>query len=262
MLSRDGGEIYAWETTGVTGSAIHNNWLHDTQSLYSGPADNYALPGVYLDDYATGWVVDQNVLWNNQNQNIFLNGGTGNVAESNPPPENNNVYNNSIPDVSANGYIWLADLVNCGTTQIANNLVLVPVQQTGVTTPCTATANSSTAPGANAMNSSVQVGCNFAGCSSEGPPAISGTSVAASIAVQPYDMTVPAGQPVTFTVTGAGSPTLTYQWQRNGANITGATSATYTLSATSAADNGAVFTVMVSNSLGSVTSNPATLTVQ
>lgn len=75
-------------------------------------------------------------------------------------------------------------------------------------------------------------------------------------------MTVTSGQPVTFTVTGAGSPTLTYQWQRNGANITGATSTTYTISATSAADDGAVFTVIVSNSLGSVTSNPAVLTVQ
>jgi hypothetical protein len=111
------------------------------------------------------------------------------------------------------------------------------------------------------MTSSTQVGCNFAGCSSEGPPAISGSSVAASIAVQPYNMAVSAGQPVTFTVTGAGSPTLTYQWQRNGSNITGATSASYTISATAAADNGAVFTVTVSNSLGSVTSNPATLTV-
>ena len=74
-------------------------------------------------------------------------------------------------------------------------------------------------------------------------------------------MTVMAGQPVTFTVTGAGSPTLTHQWQRNGSSITGATSASYTIPATAAADDGAVFTVTVSNSLGSVTSIPAARTV-
>ncbi|HTW61494.1 MAG TPA: immunoglobulin domain-containing protein, partial [Terracidiphilus sp.] len=67
---------------------------------------------------------------------------------------------------------------------------------------------------------------------------------------------------VTFSVTGAGSPTLTYQWQRNGSDISGATSASYMISATSSADNGAVFTATVTNSLGSVTSNPAVLAVQ
>jgi hypothetical protein len=157
-------------------------------------------------------------------------------------------------------YILLADIVNCGTTQLTNNLVLVSIQQQNSSSPCPATANSPTASGATQMTSSVQVGCNFAGCFSEGPPAISGSLVAASIAVQPYNITVTGGQPVSLSVTGAGSPTLTYQWHRNGSDITGATSAT--LSATSAADNGAVFTVTVSNSLGSVTSNPATLTVE
>jgi len=107
----------------------------------------------------------------------------------------------------------------------------------------------------------VKVGCNFAGCASEAPPAISGTSVAASIAVQPYDIAVATGQTVTFTVTGAGSAALTYQWQRNGADITGATGPSYTLQKPSSVDNGAVFTVIVSNSLGKVASNPATLTV-
>jgi Ig-like domain-containing protein/parallel beta helix pectate lyase-like protein len=262
MLSRDAGEIYTIQTTGVTGSTIHNNWLHDTQSLYPGPASNYPLPGVYLDNYSTGWVVDQNVLWNNQSYNIFLNGGYGTVVEPNAPPEDNSVYNNSIPDASGTAYILLADIVNCGTTTLTDNLVLVSLLQQNSTSPCPATNNSSAAAGATQMNSSVQVGCNFAGCSSEGPPTVSATSVAASIAVQPYNMTVAAGQPVTFSATGAGSPTLTYQWRRNGANITGATSASYTITAVSVADNEAIFTVTVTNSVGSATSNPATLNVQ
>jgi hypothetical protein len=268
MFSRDAGAFYTYGFA-VTGSQIHNNWFHDTQPLPAPPGTNPTLPvsGLYFDLYSTGWVADQNNLWNNEPYNIFLNGGSVPTGSPQPSAENINIVNNTIPDVNDESYIILNDIMSCGTTQIANNLVLVPIQQTGATwgvattTPCSATNNGSTAPGATQMTSSVQVGCNFAGCSSEGPPAISGTTVAASIAVQPYDMTVTAGQPVTFTVAGAGSPTLSYQWQRNGANITGATSASYTTPATTAADNGAVFTVTVGNSIGTVTSNPATLTV-
>jgi hypothetical protein len=54
---------------------------------------------------------------------------------------------------------------------------------------------------------------------------------------------------------------LSYQWRKNGANISGATSASYSTPATVTADNGALFSVVVSNTAGSVTSNNATLTV-
>jgi hypothetical protein len=47
----------------------------------------------------------------------------------------------------------------------------------------------------------------------------------------------------------------------SGVAISGATSATYTTPATTSADNGAQFTITVTNAAGSVTSNPATLTV-
>jgi len=55
---------------------------------------------------------------------------------------------------------------------------------------------------------------------------------------------------------------LQYQWRKNGANILGATNSSYTTPATVAADNGSLFSVVVSNSGGSVTSNNATLTVR
>ncbi len=260
MLSRDGGEIYI-SYPGPTGMTIQNNWLHDTQSLISGAADNYALAGVYLDEDADGYVVDQNVLWNNEAYNIFVNGSnTGTTV-----PNNNYIHNNTIPDVGGTAEIIVGSngslVTNCGTTQIVDNLVLLPVNQTATVPPCSASDNSSTAPGATTMTASVPVGCNFGGCASESPPAISGTSIASSIAVQPYGVTVPAGQTATFSVTGAGSPTLTYQWQKNGVNISGATATTYTTPATAAVDSGAVFTVQVTNSLATVTSNTAVLTV-
>ncbi|HVA93499.1 MAG TPA: choice-of-anchor D domain-containing protein [Candidatus Dormibacteraeota bacterium] len=85
--------------------------------------------------------------------------------------------------------------------------------------------------------------------------------VAPSITTQPASRTVIAGQTATFNVAASGTAPMTYQWKKNGASISGATSSSYTTSATTTSDNNAQFTVAVSNSAGSVTSNPATLTV-
>jgi glucose/arabinose dehydrogenase len=83
---------------------------------------------------------------------------------------------------------------------------------------------------------------------------------APGITSQPSNVTVAAGQSATFRVTASGTAPLRYQWQRNGANISGATSASYSLT-TSTADNGATFRAIVSNDFGSATSTAATLTV-
>lgn len=95
--------------------------------------------------------------------------------------------------------------------------------------------------------------------------AVSGSGVTAAtaptISAQPANQTVVAGQKATFSVTASGTGSLNYQWENGGTVISGATSASYTTGATTSADNGASFTVTVSNSAGSVTSNAATLTV-
>jgi glucose/arabinose dehydrogenase len=78
---------------------------------------------------------------------------------------------------------------------------------------------------------------------------------------QPVGQSVQAGQTATFAVTATGSTPLHYQWQRDGVDIVGATAASYTTPPVTEADNGAVFRVIVSNSAGSVTSDPATLHV-
>ena len=79
---------------------------------------------------------------------------------------------------------------------------------------------------------------------------------------QPVSITVIEAQPATFTVGASGSP-LFYQWLRGGVAIAGANRASYTIpAAVFPGDNGAQFSVIVSNSLNSVTSSVATLTVQ
>jgi hypothetical protein len=87
------------------------------------------------------------------------------------------------------------------------------------------------------------------------------SSTAPSISSQPASITVMVGQTASFSVTAKGTAPLSYQWQKNGAAISGATSSSYTTSATASTDNGALFAVVVSNSVGKVTSSSATLTV-
>ena len=86
------------------------------------------------------------------------------------------------------------------------------------------------------------------------------TDAAPVITTQPAAQTVTAGQTATFSVTASGT-SLSYQWRKNGSNIAGATTSTYTTPATFIVDNAAVFTVVVSNSAGGVTSGGAELTV-
>ena len=140
-LSRDGGEIYACCEQVATGTRIHHNWIHDTQSLISGAADNYPDSGVYIDNGSGGFEVDQNVLWNNQYYNVLLHGDGTNIQN------NNNVHNNSIPDAGSYSYIWLLQIPNCGTTQVVDNLVLVPVKLTSVDPNCAVTNNNAARPG-------------------------------------------------------------------------------------------------------------------
>ncbi len=84
---------------------------------------------------------------------------------------------------------------------------------------------------------------------------------APTITTQPSSPTVNPGQTATFTVVAAGTAPLIYQWQKAGTSISGATSASYTTPATTAADNGSQFAVVVSNSAGSVASKSVTLNV-
>jgi hypothetical protein len=88
-----------------------------------------------------------------------------------------------------------------------------------------------------------------------------GSGSAPTIATQPASQSVTIGTTATFTVVAGGTGPFTYQWQKNGTAIAGATSASYNTPSTSAPDNNAVFSVVVANTGGKVTSGNATLTV-
>lgn len=72
--------------------------------------------------------------------------------------------------------------------------------------------------------------------------------------------TTTVGEGVTFSVTVTGTPAPSFQWRRNGVDIPGATSASYTIAHPTTADAGS-YDVVITNSAGSITSAAAVLTV-
>lgn len=89
-----------------------------------------------------------------------------------------------------------------------------------------------------------------------GPPSV----VAPTIVTPPAPVAVNAGNTAAFAVAATGTGPLSYQWRKNGAAITGATSTVYWIPAAASQDAGA-YSVVVTNSAGSATSPEAGLTV-
>jgi plastocyanin len=82
-----------------------------------------------------------------------------------------------------------------------------------------------------------------------------------SITSQPASVKAVAGSSVTFTVVAEGTAPLHYQWERDGAGLTGKTNSSLTLPAVKSAQAGK-FRVLVRNLGGSVVSSNAVLTVK
>lgn len=78
------------------------------------------------------------------------------------------------------------------------------------------------------------------------------------ILVHPSSQSAAMGSAVMLGVTATGTAPLGYQWRKDGVNIPGATSVTYTIPNSTAGDAGS-YTVVVTNAYGSATSDPAIL---
>lgn len=81
-----------------------------------------------------------------------------------------------------------------------------------------------------------------------------------TVTTQPISQAACAGKSVLFTTSATGTAPLSYQWQKNGADIPGATTAMYTINGVVPADAGS-YAVVVRNPCGSVTSSIAVLSM-
>ena len=82
-----------------------------------------------------------------------------------------------------------------------------------------------------------------------------------SILQQPQSVAVLTGSTVTFNVSATGPSDLSYQWDKNGTNIVGAVSSSYTIDNVQDSDVGDYKVTISTLNGSSIVSNPATLTI-
>ena len=80
------------------------------------------------------------------------------------------------------------------------------------------------------------------------------------ITTHPTSQTKNSGESATFTVVASGTEPIHYQWKKDGMNLSGATASSYTIASAQQSDEGN-YTCLVTNLVGGITSNPATLKV-
>ncbi len=186
-------------------------------------------------------------------------GGSGGGSIT-PPPVAPSITTQPTNQTVTEGQTATFMVVASGTSPLSyqwqkNGVAIAGATSPSFTTPATVAADNGSQFKVTVSNSAGSVTSATAALTVNPAP------VAPSITTQPVSQTVTEGQPATFNVTASGTSPLSYQWQKNGVAIAGATSPSFTTPVTVLADNGAQFKVVVSNSAGSVTSATATLTV-
>ncbi len=86
------------------------------------------------------------------------------------------------------------------------------------------------------------------------------TNIAPKVTRQPQAVSLPEGSPLSLRVEASGYPAPSYQWKRGGADLASGNFPELVLPKVSASDAG-VYSVTVSNSLGSVTSEPVNIAI-
>ncbi|MCX8517720.1 MAG: hypothetical protein ORN29_06620, partial [Rhodoferax sp.] len=291
----DNGAVYAVSISNSTTTVIHTATLTVTDiavapAIATQPADQTATTGQTATFSVTATGSALRYQWRKDGTPIAGATSSSYTTPATSNADSGGIYSvtvsNSLGAVTSSGAILTVSAVAVApaiaTQPIAQTVTVGQTATFSVTTTGTSPSyqwmkNGTAIPGATSSTYttdatvsrddgavfSVVVG-NSAGSatSSNATLTVSAGAVAPSITTQPAPQSVTAGQPASFAVTATGTGPLTYQWKKNGSNISGAIFSAYTLPTTTAADaNAVLFTVEVSNSAGSATSISATLTV-
>lgn len=228
-------------------------WVKGTTWIVGATGASYTTPATTMQDNGAQFhVIVSNPIGtvNSNPVSLTVNGvGAAPTITQQPASMTVNTGQTATFSVTATGTAPLSYQWQKGTTNIAN-----------------ATASSYTTPATTAGDNNTQyrvVVTNSAGnvTSSAATLTVTSAPVGPTITQQPANKSVAVGQTATFSVVASGTAPLSYQWQKGTTNIANATLSSYTTPATVVGDNNAQFRVVVSNSVNSVTSNFATLTV-
>jgi hypothetical protein len=239
------GQTATFSVTATGFPAPTYQWRKNGTNIPGANAPTYTTPATVAGDNGAQFsVMVSNVAGSPISANAILTVTQAPVIVVPPAAQTVNVGQTAtftVTATGATGYQWRKGGVNISGATAAS-----------YTTPPTTLADNGSLFSVALTNASGTVLSPNALLTVNQPPAIT---------AQPVGTTVNSGQTATFTVTATGSPAPSYQWRKNGSSIAGATLASYTTPATLPADNGAQFSVVVSNVAGTVTSVNALLSV-
>jgi hypothetical protein len=247
------GQTATFSVTASGTSPLSYQWQKNGTAISGATSSSYTTPAEATSDTGAQFAV----VVSNSVGNATSNAATLTV---NPAPVAPSITTQPSNQTVTAGQTSTFSVTASGTAPLSyqwrkNGTAISGAASASYTTPAEVVSDSGAQFTAVVSNSAGSVTSNIATLT------VNATAVAPSITTQPTNQTVTAGQTATFSVTASGTAPLSYQWQKNGTVITGAISSSYTTPATTNADNGSQFTVVVSNSVGNVTSNAAILTV-
>ena len=229
----------------ATGGALTYQWRKNGVAISGATASTYVKTGFQSADAGSYTVVVANSQGSVTSSAATVTDGNP-VVTSQPASQTVCSGNNATFTVTATGpgltYQWQRNAVNIAGATSATYVRM------GVTTAD------------NGSKYQVVV-TSSGGCTKSSTAATLTVNASPVITGQPAAQTVCVGGTATFTVTASGTG-LAYQWQRNGVDIAGATSATYARSSVTSADNNTSYRAIVRNAVGcSVSSAFVLLTV-
>jgi uncharacterized protein (TIGR02145 family)/uncharacterized repeat protein (TIGR02543 family) len=235
----------------ATGSSLKYQWQKDTVNITDATLPEYTIASSQLSDSGTTF----RCVISNTKGTVVSSAATLSVSNNIIPPSIvtqpvNQAAIEGQPatfSVAANGtditYQWQKDTISItNATSASFPITSAAYADSGSKYRCVVT------------NSKGSVASSFAILS------VAKKIIAPAITVQPSDQAVTVGQPVTFTISATGT-SITYQWQKDSVNISGANSTSYQIPSSALTDNGRVYRCVVTNTAGTVTSRSAILTV-
>ncbi|MER3471809.1 MAG: hypothetical protein C4330_10920, partial [Chitinophagaceae bacterium] len=255
-------------STNQTGVALYYNTIY----LFGNTLNetNAISAGIYLDG-GTATIVD-NIIVNNLGRFNTLGYGTVGIFAFDVTQFATLNYNDYWVSPTGTGVKAIGQILTTASTTLAAWRTATSKEANGKNVQ-PAFVSTTDLHLATSGNTALQAGTPVAGITTDidgdarsattpymGADEIASACTAPTITTQPTAVTVCAGASASFTVVASGTATLTYQWRKGGTNITGATSATYTIAATTAADAGN-YDVVITNGCGNVTSTAVALTV-